>query len=238
MIKPLLAILSPRDLDFVKEAFDAIDYVDKLWVKYMPMKDAYNTARNEFLRRDYTHLIVSSDDITPSRESVAMLMLDAWLYDFPVVSGCCRVHERSMKINITVKPVRIPKSGKIYRENYPFLWIDALKNPRIIEVWFVGFALTMIRRDVVEKIPFRAWDAEKLGDFMYDLSFSYDCAEAGIKKYADLRVFSEHYPSTKKHLLVGKREPKLVWEKAKNKLILLNERELESEKMITIDLTA
>ena len=233
MIKPLLAILSPRDLDFVREAFDAIDYVDKVWVKYYPPKMAWSIARDRFLEGNWTHLIISSDDVTPNRESVALLMLDSALGDYPVITGVARVRERSMKINVCVKPVRIPERGKIWRENYPFLWIDALKNPRIVKVWFVGFALTMIRRDVVEKIPFRAFDEKRFGDFMYDLAFSVECEKHGIPKYADLRVFMEHYPSTKSQLLVGKREPKVVWEYSENPLVISRLKDLDQLRLIS-----
>jgi len=215
VIKPLLAILSPRDLDFVREAFDAIDYVDKVWVKYYPPKMAWSIARDRFLEGNWTHLIISSDDVTPNRESVALLMLDSALGDYPVITGVARVRERSMKIN------------------YPFLWIDALKNPRIVKVWFVGFALTMIRRDVVEKIPFRAFDEKRFGDFMYDLAFSVECEKHGIPKYADLRVFMEHYPSTKSQLLVGKREPKVVWEYSENPLVISRLKDLDQLRLIS-----
>ena len=87
------------------------------------------------------------------------------------------------------------------RYGYPFF-----------KAWFIGMALTLIRKDVMQKVPFRSWLTSRDGfcksqmrkrkgrGIMQDLAFSEDCAKINIPITVDARVFLLHIFHTAKYI--------------------------------------
>lgn len=209
--KALLAVLSPRDWKPAAKAIEAIDYVDQFWVKYHPPQKAHNEIRRFFLNHDYEIVIYCPDDIIPSYYSVAQLVRDLENNpDIEVVSGVCNVQKSGEAlglINVSMKQVASSEEQKVTSiAEYEFLKAtNIFQAQRIIRVWFVGFALTAVKRSVVEKVRLRSWTTP--GQEQYDLAFSYDCWRRGIKLYADLDVVVPHFGPMYHNLLVGIEEP-------------------------------
>ena len=199
-IRPLLCIFSPRDIDFVKKAFDNIDYVDKLWIKYYPASKAYSIAENFFSQhKEYTHLIINCDDSAPKYEYIAMLIADYREYGFPVISACCcqdKLNDSDLRLNITFNQVTDTVASL-----YHHLPNDFRKLNGIIRVWFQGHALTLMRRDILEKVLLKPWK----GDWAQDLRQSYEFARLSIPQYVDVRCYYEHFKIY--NLQVGIKEP-------------------------------
>lgn len=230
-IKPLMLIKSVRRIPQVLEAFERLNFIDKVYFRNYPPKeicDIENTWLKEHLK-DYTHIIISSDDITPTPRQIKQLLEDVKEYDLPVVAGFCNVCEFNRKdeqgmmcgycadnmphpsSNVTFLPVSF---RPLTRESYSLLsmqWTE--QHPRIYRVWFQGMACAAIRRDVCEQIPFRSW-TKGLGGLMEDLAFAEDCAEHGIPQFVDFRVSIRHFGTHHGQILVGKERKGIDFEKA------------------------
>jgi hypothetical protein len=195
MIKPLVTILSCRDIQFVKEGFDKINYIDKVWIKYCEEPEAIMRAFEYFFEhKEYTHMILHSDDAVPDYESIAQLIADDEKYDFPVVSGVIKFdkvkNEDWLAITIESSPIGV---------SLKTLPSSILELKSIIRVWFQGMALMMIRRDVAEKICPIILHRNIDGVAKYIITPHGDLASAialdqlGIPQYTDLRVWYWHF---------------------------------------------
>jgi len=136
----LLAIPSPRDLKLPVESFDEIDYVDKLWVKYMPMFEAYDTIRNFFLGHKYQVLIIVPDDLILPYFSVAQIIHDLRRHsEIQILSGVCNLGSptkttfvKKMKI-VAANLLQAGRSMTIFNEafddHYPLHRINVAFKP-------------------------------------------------------------------------------------------------------------
>ena len=237
-INPILIIWSPRDIAEVKKAFDKIDYVDKVWFKYFTKPSVLRQTK-QFVEshKEYTHIIIVLDDVVCQPDSVKTLLDDLLVYDFPVLSGCfnfcncwatgvrwctwCQENKPHPYINITFES--IPKKDIITkrptRKSYKFVTEEWRKaNPTIKQVWFEGFGLAVIRRDVYEKIDFRCWVPAI--NRTTDVPWAIDLENAGIPQFCDFRVKSRHRAfSEDRDLLVGKKSSKIIFQQARRPLI-------------------
>jgi hypothetical protein len=105
----------------------------------------------------------------------------------------------------------------------------------LIPVWFVGYSLTGMTREIVaEWIP-KGWHFQSTPPYHYvhngrkgfwsstDLWFSYQTWRLGYNKFCDLRVYVPHNPPMLNKssglkasvLLVGKEPPEITFIKAK-----------------------
>jgi len=192
MIKPLLAIMSARDIPWIKEKMDKIDYIDKVWFKYTSTDITLKRIVKYFNKHtEYTHIILHSDDGAPDYNHIAMLIADAEKYNFDIVSGCCCMDRMTedLFLNITFNTVKTELDDKLRREDYHLLPYEFKELNGLIKVWFQGNALSLIRRDVLDKIGFQTWT----GRFGADIRFSYECSKKNVAQYVDLRVYMEHY---------------------------------------------
>lgn len=185
LIKPLLVILSPRDIQAVKEAYDKIDYVDKLWIKYYEPIEAYAIAESFFLDYpEYTHIIINCDDAIPQYEHIAMLIADIKKYDFPAIAGCCTVDKTSndMRLSFGLSDFR----GQSPHHQVPneFRTLNG-----IVRCWWQGMAYGVIRRDLLEKTGLKGLQNLACNQ---DLQFSLNLIKLCIPQYIDVRCYMIH----------------------------------------------
>jgi hypothetical protein len=208
-MKPLIAIPSPRDLPEVKTVIDSLP-ADKLWLKYFrPEIDAYKIMQEEFLAKDYTHLVLIPDDLLVSSRHFQYLMQDA--EDFPrdIVTGFCNVDTTDFKdfANVTVEEVHALRGNRKYRWfHLDLIWeevkgvkqIDPLKYAAypeyMIDVKFAGFAMFSIPRYMLEEIPFRndSLSGYSLDGCCLDVMFCWDVIQKGYRILCDLRLKENH----------------------------------------------
>jgi len=240
-INPVLVIFSPRDIGFVKEGYDKIHFIDKVWFKYFDKKTVHEKCLL-FVRRhpEYTHIIISSDDVIVSPHMVKILLDDIRKYDFPAVSGCCNQCDMYCHsnlecqwcfekkdhpfINVTFTPIKYWKTphliGKNMFELYDFVteeWRQT--HPIIKQVWFQGFLLSVIRRDVFLKHALKptlltVHKGKKIYNYSSDFSFAVECHKHNIPQFVDFRVRAKHFGiyHTKTKLKIGMKEPKIWYE--------------------------
>jgi hypothetical protein len=229
-INPVLFVRSAREIEGVKECFDSINFIDVVWIKNYPMKIAMEKIR-EFVKehKEYTHIILASDDIFPTAEIVLQLLNDVLIWDFPAIAGCCNfcpvyVPEHDMScplckegkqhpfINVTKLPVDYKKKIVQSPQSYTFMTDDyRISNPYIEQVWFQGHALCCIRRDIFEKfgcLPYIHPNGSP--SYSDDFAFAVLCAEKGISQFVDFRVFMKHDALHHKELMVGKAKEEII----------------------------
>lgn len=182
MIKPLICIPSPRDIPEFKYSMEKIS-LDKYWVKYYSEPEAYDKIRSFFLEHDeYTHMILLPDDLISSSMAINHLMVDATVYECPVVSGISNIdYQRRDIYNVRRSFGTAPEDYFINKMN----WHEIIEREGIvIRVKSTNFTCYVIRRDVVEKIPFKhpAPDSE----------FDKDCERLDIPIYCDLGAWFFH----------------------------------------------
>jgi len=242
-IKPLLIVFTPRDFPLAKNWLMNITYIDKLFICYYKTDDAHRIAREFVEDKDYTHIIIATDDILATPIHPMYLIDDVIKYDFPVISGWCNYNFTRDWSAITLsKPWYVARGMKIISAGqygftpmssmvtYPYSKIkkgnieyNGVKLPwYIIKVWFNGNPLTMIRRDIWDKVPFRPYSqsVDRFGrrGAMYDLQFAIDLDKHNIPHYTDLRCFLLHFGNTVKYLKLKSCKPKTVFIKAKTPL--------------------
>jgi UDP-GlcNAc3NAcA epimerase len=234
-VHALLAITSPRDIPEIKEKFDLITCVDKVWLKYMSLEEALKRIEDYFLsHNEYTHLILNSDDGVPSNEQIEMLIADIKEHNLPIIAGCCCIDKltNDLRLSLTIDPVSNAATTMSWDKlNYRLLPSRFANKNTIIKVWFQGIAACCIRRDIVERVrlvypeydekfanmPMRGW--LRVGD----LAFAYKCAQLGIPQYVDLRCYFEHYKydiytGVGKVHNIGERMSNIIFENATSKV--------------------
>lgn len=214
-MKPLIFIPSPRNLPKFSECMAKVKKYDKLWVKYWEQTQAYMIARDWFLNEDYTHIVIFPDDMIGFEHQIDQLLG----YNLPVVSGWC--NEDGVRETSQISAYLPPDPPTIGQHDefkfYKIPWLEHLgKNltDPLIEVLFSGFALSVIKRDIMEAIPFRT-----SAGCCVDSCFSLDLYKSKIIQYVDVTTRTCHLKTEDSqewysNLLVGKEEPCVRLEKA------------------------
>jgi len=238
-INPILVIFSPRDIDFVKEAYNKIDFIDKVWFKYYIKKDVIVECF-KFLRKhpEYTHIMLCSDDVVISPYMIKRLLKNVLEYDFPAISGCCNYcdmylhkshdcswcikNEDHPLINVTFEvfkhwdaPLLINKETDIQLVTEE--WRQ--EHPIIKQVWYQGFLLSIIRRDIFLKHGLKPTflavrKGKKIYNYSSDFSFAVECHKHAIPQFVDFRVHARHFGvyHTGVQMQYGKRKSEIVHE--------------------------
>jgi hypothetical protein len=245
-INPVLFIRSAREIDGVKECFNAIDFLDVVWIKNYPMKEAMENIRKYVAEhKEYTHIILSSDDIFPTPEIVLQLLNDVLIWDFPAIAGCCnfcpvwlpankmlcplcRKGEQHPEINVTKEPVEYKTRIPVSPSSYTFVTDEyRISHPVIEKVWFQGHALCCMRRDIFEKFGCLPYTHRHNGSLSYsdDFAFAVSCAENDVSQFVDYRIFMKHDATHHKELMIDKGKKAIIMRKPRTFLpsILVSE---------------
>lgn len=196
---PLIGLPSPRDIPEFLEAFAKVK-CHKFWAKYYTEQVAYEHIRDYFLANtEYTHLIILPDDEIITQAHLDKLMSEIEKNDYPILCGVMMVNRESIfdgqtNISTTTLPP-IDRGRRIYDLMTLKEWESYPEPKPVVKIAYQGFPMLVIRRDVVEKIPFRddrSHRATATVGCCVDLMFCLDATAAGYEMYADLSVFVTH----------------------------------------------
>jgi len=217
-VNPLMVVMSVRDFKPAWYWINKVDFLDKLIVKYWPHNLAHEKARKFFLEHpEYTHLLIYAEDIMATPDMVKLLIKDAEEHDFPVVSGYSNYDLRHYDVNITDRDLTNVRVFSAHQ--YKFYTLYDVLSGRLgwpfKQVFFVGLPLTLIRRDVVEKIefkPYRVVVDRTLGvrvkrGWGFDLQFAINCKKMGIPIIVDLRLLCLHFGDTRRFINIRDKRP-------------------------------
>jgi len=239
-MNPLMVVMSVRDFKPCWFWISKVDFLDKLIIKNYPHDIAHKKARDFFLKhKEYSHLLVYAEDVIATPDMIELLIEDAKKHDFPVVSGYCNYVLDKKDFNFSDRDLRriVVRSASVYK----FYTVDDLLSGKLTfpfhRCFFVGLPLTLIRRDVLEKVKFDAYryiEDYTLGyktrrGIMFDLKFAIDCRNNNIPIVVDLRALTFHFGDTRKYINVKgkKRYVKFItWD---GQEILLEEEKTEQE---------
>jgi len=191
----------------------------------MNIEDAHKNVEKYFKsHKEYTHLILVSDDGQPKFEHIAMLIADLEKYDFPCIAGTSSIDSLSDDLFLSVTFNEVVKEVTyVSRKSYECLPYEFTELKGLVKVWFEGNALLTLRRDVFNKVGLihpKIHGVRRVIDWSVagDLANSYYIAKAGFSIYADLRIFMHHYryPRTTVpyNILIMDKAPAIIEEKA------------------------
>jgi hypothetical protein len=146
----------------------------------------YSLARDVFLRGGWSHMLTLEDDMVIPPDTLDRLLaaeapvaysLYCWRY------GRNRDHLWSPYVRV------FEDQGCSWSDDQPQTIARWAREGRVIDVAGLGLGCTLIRRDVLERIPFRLpADAPAANDWY----FAYDCVQAKIRQVCDLGVVCGH----------------------------------------------
>ena len=194
--------------------------IDKVSVRYYPKPQSEKEARKFFLEheKNYTHLIIYSNDIVVKKEHIIKMLIDLENYPFlDVISGIMPVDSENEN-DVIAATYDLPSL------DWPrvFHWIPRKYISGIQRVRHTGLSLTAIKRDIVEFVSMDginclegANKTKGVDDRDTDLFFSTALYKANIPQYVDCDIEMEHL-RYKGEMLVGKKEPQLEFTEWKN----------------------
>jgi len=151
--------------------------------------------RNFFLKnKEYSHLVLATDDIVVKPEHINLLEKDLQKYDYPVLTGLMNVDLDDVEfVNLSMS---LPLKKRRLRQ---YSWMtrrEVFVKDEIFQVAFSGFPLMAIRRDIVEKVPF---DADRVFEGLppergasLDFVYCWYCQEKDIPIMVDKRIDMLH----------------------------------------------
>jgi len=224
--RALWYIPTARTLPVVWDPIERTDYVDKLILQNFQKDTADEIAMQFFLKREeYDYLIISTDDVVGAPHQVELLLEDEEKHEFPIITGWCN-HIYPLA-SLCIDPIDPKAIAQALESPYPGLGAEEYRFPLLhdiitgslgypfFKVWFTGMPLTLIRRETLREVPFRAFRltrdkhcvtpmAKKRGrGVMQDLQWAIDCAEKGISITTDARIFLLHVFGTLGTLKIG-----------------------------------
>lgn len=195
MVNLLLAVPSPRDIPEVLNEHPLLP-CDIFVPKYYPEWQAYHHIREYFLsHKEYTHLGIACDDIVVKPQHIKRLVRDLELFDYEVMSGMMNVEEKDLEV-LNITPTTNIVNPRHEERHYDWLNKKDVIGKGIIKVGFSGFPLMVIRRNVVELIPFdsdgayNGSDATSTGSL--DVMFCKACHDRNIPIMVDTDVLLLH----------------------------------------------
>lgn len=197
-IKLLVGITKAHDIPKAQNARDIALYdIDRYYVCNYPQVVALGIMRNYFLaHKKYTHLAILPDDLLITRPVLHLLLAQVQKHDFRYLAGCCNVDTTDLKDAISVSTRPVTAAGHYGR--YRFLYKDTEEYRNLLQkcidydypvkFYFEGFQFPIIRRDVIEQIPFH----NDVTGGAQDVAFSIDVQQHGIPILVDLRAEMFH----------------------------------------------
>ena len=203
--KYLVGIMSVRNLKTCKFWINKVNFLDKMYITGYSHSTAHKILKDYFLENDYTHLIIYGEDALFTPSSLIRLIEGVEKYDYLVLSGWTNVNFNMGLSNVGMADLRKYKDITSYHQ-YDLVGILKLitSEEDYIRAFFVGLPLTVIRRDVVEKVTFSPYKHTYLrrsnqviyDGIMHDTKFAIECADMNIPIMIDTRVFGMHYANT------------------------------------------
>jgi len=224
--KALFYVAAARNFSLFWDWVDRVDFVDKLIIRNYLLHEAHAYAMKYFFEHsEYDYFVMSSDDVLGTPDHLKQLIRDEEEHGFPVVSAWCNVLTDKPWAAVSVAPIdpKVIASKLVTYESYNFVHIHDILLARygypFFSAWFIGLPLTLIRRDVLKRVPLRAFRNRSRDPFskyaldprvraegrgiMFDLQFAVDCAAQKIPITVDSRLFLLHFGFMGSYIKIG-----------------------------------
>ena len=197
-LKILLGRGSPRSNIEAVEHWNGTLPCDKLIPRFISEWKAYKIMRDYFLdHKEYTHLVLATDDIVVHAKHIDILLDDLELFpEYPVISGWMNVNQNDFRyanlaLELPIKDRRTRAYDWMTKEQ-----VFDMPEQDLFKVAFSGFPLMAIRRDVLDQYSFMAdrvfeGKTPEMGASL-DLVFCYHCQEHNIPIMVDPDIRMTH----------------------------------------------
>jgi hypothetical protein len=129
-----------------------------MYAKYFPIKEAMMRLRDYFLAyKEYTHFIYAADDLVIRPLHIECLKKSLDIKDRPYIAGVCNVDLDEHKDYLAITR-NLPHPAKNLPSQLGWRWYHWYHKDEVekglMRVWHSGNACAILRRDIVEQIPF------------------------------------------------------------------------------------
>lgn len=215
-VRPLLAILNPREIPEFEASIDALPIPTVRLRGYTEREIAdgvWAYVLNQASDRGFTHISLISDDLIVPARSLNMILEHAEANPDRVTTGWANVDEEAHDAGITYEPLTDAEpTASSYR--FPS-WRDVLMGPEVQQTFFTGFVATTCTIGLWQRYPYRV-----LGEgWAADYSMSRRLTNDGVRIDCLRDAFCLHLkesrgrPTTRpeRRLLIGKMSREVRW---------------------------
>lgn len=208
--------MNPRNIPQTETAFRALK-IDKAWFRGYT-EEQLNVEIPQFIdETDYTHYIMSSDDLVPTQTALDNVLIGMQKYN--VFTGWCNITPTIKLANVRLR--KPPGQGSFFSLTHRVpilsnitapLKLRTFPDPKhlpdgFFRVYFAGFSFTSLTRELWKRFPFRAL---KTGGSDFLLCERLNDNNIPIYCHKNTYCYHLHW---KKDFIIGKVKPSVVLEK-------------------------
>jgi hypothetical protein len=165
-VRPLLAILNPREIPEFEESIQALPIATVRLRGYTEREIAdgvWEYVLDQATAKGFTHLSLISDDLVVPARSLDLILEHAFANPDRVTTGWANVDEHHHDAGITYQPLTDPEpTATSYR--FP-TWRDVLMGPEIQETFFTGFVATTCTVEMWRRYPYELYGEGWAADY-------------------------------------------------------------------------
>lgn len=216
-MKPLLAILNPREIPEFEDTIDDLPVAKvriRGYTELQISQGIWASVVNEAAARGFTHISLISDDLIVPPESLELILQHALMFPERVSTGWANVDEEGHDAGITYRPLTDAEpTAMSYR--FP-TWRDVLMGPSVQRTYFTGFVATTCIVGLWQRYPYRVFGKGWSADYHMSRRLHADGVRIDCLRGAFCLHLKENRgrPTTRpeRKLLVGKMEKGVRWD--------------------------
>lgn len=187
--EPLLAIMHPRNIPECVHSLERLD-VRRAWLSRFTEYELESVIASIVADESiaFTHLALVSDDCVVTQDALGAVLELARSHD--VATGYCRLATGHPSVNLTRRELMgdTPSAGA-----YDFYTFDEVAGyeSEVVPTGFVGFAVTVMPREMWRRFPFQVFGGEA-SPHASDFALSMRLRDAGVPMVAARSGYVEH----------------------------------------------
>lgn len=216
-MRPLLAILNPREIPEFEASVDALPIASVRLRGYTETEIAdgvWEYVLDQATAKGFTHISLISDDLVVPARSLDLIVNHAFANPDRVVTGWANVDETHHDAGITYEPL---KDAEPTATSYRFpTWRDVLMGPEIQQVFFTGFVATTCTIGMWRRYPYELYGEGWAADYSMSRRLTADGVRIDCVRDAFCLHLKENRgaPNTRpeRKLLIGKMNREVRWD--------------------------
>lgn len=194
---PVLLVMKPRKIPGVLESIkNSISIPTYLFEAYTESKVCL--AINNFISRtNYTHYIISADDIIYTKSATQEILKKSQLFyennQNVIITGWCSLCDTCPTSNLVFEPLTLQNGSYPEFIDYKFISLADINTKydsnAIFSTYLISFAFSSIPRNILLKYPMQTYQHGYSSD--HNFSFRYYNAE-GKTAYTNRNMFFRH----------------------------------------------
>lgn len=216
-MRPLLAILNPREIPEFEASVDALPIASVRLRGYTETEIAdgvWDYVLDQATAKGFTHISLISDDLVVPARSLDLIVNHAFANPDRVTTGWANVDEEHDDAGITYEPL---KDAEPTATSYRFpTWRDVLMGPEIQQVFFTGFVATTCTIGMWRRYPYELYGEGWAADYSMSRRLTADGVRIDCVRDAFCLHLKENRgaPNTRpeRKLLIGKMKREVRWD--------------------------